>query len=173
MTIDRIGLNWPVGSPERAVVDAFAAFQHRDGLGLARIATADSLLAFAVCARHAARRASARRAEDGSTGEPGSDSAETLIQRAAMSIPRSFLDSVRCAVLGHVSEDATVAHVLFRLLYRRDENTLTSFPPEPQVATMSLENGEWRLVLDEWSLAGFPGFRCDVWENDPVQTTAS
>jgi hypothetical protein len=54
---------------------------------------------------------------------------------------------------------AGVAHVVFRVAHQFPGQGIVPFPAELQIATTQLVGGEWKLVLDEWSDVGLPGFR--------------
>jgi hypothetical protein len=58
-----------------------------------------------------------------------------------------------------VTRAADVAHVVFRVAHEFPGAGTLPFPPEMQIATTQLASGEWKLVLDEWSDVGLPGFR--------------
>lgn len=163
---------WLRDSPERTMADAFEAFRARDGGRLARLATRQSLLAFAESAVSVVRHTTD---VPSSTTEPRhltDKSAATILEQATAGIPKFATDSAECTIIGHVLETPDTAQVLFRLNFRMDDGRLISLPPEPQVATMRMEDGEWRLVLDEWAHAGMPGFRNTIWQNDPAQAGA-
>ena len=145
---------WPKQTPERVVADAFLAFRRRD------------------------------------------------VPRLVARLPKRFTDSVRCVIVGHVTESrsevarrdagglirfecrvtgtegewlsvygdpqigrevtshaAGVAHVVFRVAYELPGQDIVAFPPELQIASTQLVGNEWKLVLDEWSDVGLPGFR--------------
>jgi len=86
-------------------------------------------------------------------------------------LPEIFTDSVRCLIVGHVLESPDIALVVFRVAHEFPGKGIVPFPPEPQVATTRLVSGEWKLILDEWSDVGLPGFRgLGMWI-DPVSST--
>jgi hypothetical protein len=206
---------WREGSPERAVADAFSAFQRRDLARLAAVATPASI-------RAVAGRVGSELGADGSRPTAGakseittSDAALTL--RGVMErLPELFTDTVRCVIVGRVLEsrlvdanadgrglivldcriagteeewlpvkcdprvqreivdhDPGVAHVAFRAARDLPDRGVVPFPPELQMATVQLIDGEWKLVLDEWSDVGLPGFRgIGFWVDEHAATEA-
>lgn len=58
-----------------------------------------------------------------------------------------------------INRDPRFAQVAFRVVRDLPGHGVVPFPPEPQMATAQLIDGEWKLVLDEWSDIGLPGFR--------------
>ena len=62
--------------------------------------------------------------------------------------PEVFTDSVN-----------GVAHVGFHVTWDLPGHGVVPFPPELQIATTQFVGGEWKLLLDEWSDLGLPGFR--------------
>ena len=161
---------WALGTPERAVADGFSAFRGRDVARLAAVATSASIRALA------ARVGSELDARDpktptSSTGELTDVQAASILGRLVTRLPEIFTDSVRCLIIGHVLESPGVALVVFRAAHEFPGKGIVPFPPEPQIATTQLVSGEWKLVLDEWSDVGLPGFRNAGFWIDPVSPT--
>ena len=161
---------WTPGTPERAVADGFSAFRRRDVARLAAVATSASIRALAarvgpeLDARDTGTSAS-------STGELTDSQAASILGRVITRLPEVFTASVRCLIVGHVLESPDVALVVFRVAHEFPGKGSVPFPPEPQLATTQLISGEWKLILDEWSDVGLPGFRnLGFWIN-PVSTT--
>ncbi len=78
---------------------------------------------------------------------------------------------MRCLIVGHVLESPDVARVIFRVAYAFRGKGIVPFPLEPQLAVTQVVGGEWKLILDEWSDVGLPGFRGVGFWIDPVSTT--
>jgi len=207
---------WPKGTPERAVADAFSAFRRRDVARLAAGATPASIRALAVRVGPELDTGDARTPAS-STGDPTDSQAASLLGRVVASLPEVFTDSVRCLIVGRVLESrlvdarpdgrgligldcrvtgaddewlsirgdrqihrdianavAGVAHVVFRVAHEFPGQGIVPFPPELQVATTQLVSGEWKLVLDEWSDVGLPGFRgIGFWIDERSTTEAA
>lgn len=151
--------SWTPGTPERAAADVVAAFNARDAEALARVATPDSLRAYAA-------------RQVGGSGRPGEvrrdDSVKdeqtiSILESALHAIPREATGTIICAALGHVLEGPAVAHVVFRLLHTDEHGATTPISPAPEIATAERIGGEWRIILDEWAIAGVPGFRDAIW----------
>jgi hypothetical protein len=161
---------WSHGTPERAVADGFSAVRHRDFARLAAVATGASIrsLAARVGPELDARDS---RTPDQSTGELTDSRAASILARVVTRLPEIFTDSLRCLIVGHVLESPEVALVVFRAAHEFPGQGIVPFPPEPQIATTQLVSGEWKLVLDEWSDLGLPGFRNIGFWIDPVSTT--
>ena len=192
---------WPNGTPERAVADAFSAFRCRDVARLVAGATPASIRAVAA---RVGPDLDARdsRTPTVSTGELTDSQAASILTRLVARVPEFFTDSVRCQIVGHVLESrlvdaspdgrglicldcrvtgagdeslsvhgdrqiqaeianraAGISHVVFRVAHEFPGQGIVPFPPELQIATTQLFNGEWKLILDEWSDVGLPGFR--------------
>ncbi len=92
------------------------------------------------------------------------DAAE-LLARAIEAAPRGMTMHQLDEVLGHMREGKITAHVLYRTHWRDpSEGPEPHRGPEPyfdppDIATLSLENRQWRLELDALSETGMPGFR--------------
>jgi len=91
-----------------------------------------------------------------STDELRSLSASELLERALKTAPVGLATYRECIPVGHVREGASTAYVIFRFRWRDPDgkDNLES----PEMATMSKEEDEWRLDLDDGYL-GMPGFR--------------
>jgi len=91
---------WPEGTPERAVADAFSAFRRRDVAGLAAASTPASIRALA------ARVGPELDARDSQT--PPSSAGELtdsqVLERIVEHLPKLLTDAVRCSIVGHVIE---------------------------------------------------------------------
>ncbi len=152
-------------SPLDSFRTAIAAFEAGDGELLASLATEASLLAYAS-ARHAdaavAKRDESRAAATASSSLLSTDASpqQTASAGALLSLVFQALPpELRRARLldGLVYESVSVAHVLFRLDWKTKGEPAREFPPE--VASLVLEAGHWRLVLDADSIVGFPGYQ--------------
>lgn len=207
---------WPEGTAERAVADAFAVFRRRDVAGLVAGATPASIRALAVRVGPELD-ASDSRTNASSTGRLTDSQAASILGRVVARLPELFTDSVRCLIVGHVLESrlvdaspnargliwldcrvtgaddewlsahgdrqmhsdianhaAGVAHVVFRIAHEFPGQGVVPFPPELQIATTQLVGGEWKLVLDEWSDFGLPGFRgVGFWIDERPTTEAA
>jgi hypothetical protein len=207
---------WPKGTPERVLADAFSAFRRRDAARLAAEATAASIRALAA---RVGPELDARdsRTPPSSTGGLTDSEAATILGRLIARLPDLFTDSVRCLIVGHVLDSrlvdaspdgrglicfdcrvngaddawlsvhgdrqihrelanraAGLAHVVFRVAHEFPGRGIVPFPPELQVATTQLVGGEWKLVLDEWSDVGLPGFRgVGFWIDEGSTTEAA
>ena len=216
MHMTSIEEQWPKGTPERAVADAFSAFRRRDAARLAAEATPASIRALAA---RVGPELDARdsRTPASSTGELTDSEAVSILGRLIARLPELFTDSVRCLIVGHVLESrlvdaspdgrglicldcrvtgaggewlsvhsdrqilrqianraAGVAHVVFRVAHEFPGQGLVPFPPELQIARTQLVSGEWKLVLDEWSDVGLPGFRgVGFWIDEDSPTEAA
>lgn len=94
---------WPNGTPERAVADAFSAFRRRDIEGMAAVSTAASIRALA--ARVGPKLdASDSRTTASSTGELTDSQAVSILDNVVAPLPKFFTDAVRCTIVGHVLE---------------------------------------------------------------------
>jgi len=94
---------WPKGTPERAVADAFSAFRRRDVARLAAGATPASIRALAArLLREIDTRDSQTPAS--STDELTDSQAVSILGRFVARLPKGFTDSVRCHIVGHVLE---------------------------------------------------------------------
>jgi hypothetical protein len=70
------------------------------------------------------------------------------------------------------SRAVSAAHVVFHVAFEFPGQGIVPFPPELQLATTQLVGGEWKLVLDEWSDLGLPGFRGAVfWIDEQRQVS--
>ena len=163
---------WAHGTPERAVADGFAALRHRDVARLAAVATSASIRALAARVRPELDATDPRTPGD-ATGELTDSEAASILGRVVARLPEIFTDSVRCLIVGHVLESPDVALVVFRAAHQFPGQDIVPFPPEAQIATAQLVGGEWKLVLDEWSDVGLPGFRSIGFWIDPVSTTGA
>jgi hypothetical protein len=169
---------WAHGTPDRAVADAFSALRRRDVARLAAGATSASIRALAA---RVGPELDARdsRTPASSTGELTDSQAASTLGRLVARLPEFFTDSVRCLIVGHVLEsrlvDASpVAHVVFRVAHEFPGQGIVPFPPELQIATTELIGGEWKLILDEWSDFGLPGFRgVGFWIDEGSTTEAA
>jgi len=66
------------------------------------------------------------------------------------------------------------AHVVCRLALEFPGQSIAPLSPEPEIASTQLVNGEWKLVLDEESGLGLPGFRgLGLWIDKGSGTEAS
>jgi len=91
-----------------------------------------------------------------SMDELRSFSAPDLLERALQMAPVGLATYRECIPLGHVLEGTSTAYVIFRYRWRDpDGNDVLE---SPEMATMSLQEDEWRLDLDYGDL-GMPGFR--------------
>lgn len=63
-----------------------------------------------------------------------------------------------------------VAHVVFHAAFDFPDKGVVPFPFERQIATTRLVDGEWKLVLDEHSVLGLPGYRGMGFWMDPRVT---
>lgn len=93
---------WPNGTPERAVADAFSALRRRDTAGLAAASTAASVRALA---------ARVQRLDARDSGTPSSltdaltdSQAVSILDREISQVPKLFTDATRCHIVGHVLE---------------------------------------------------------------------
>ena len=161
---------WAPGTPERAVADAFSAFRSRDVARLAAVATSASIRALATRVGPELD-AEDSRAPASTIGELTESQAASILGRIVGRLPEIFTDSVRCLIVGHVLASSDVAHVVFRPGHEFPGDDDVPFPLEPQVATTQLVGGEWKLVLDEWSDLGLPGFRNVGFWIDPASPT--
>jgi hypothetical protein len=204
---------WPKGTPERAVADAFSAFRRRDFARLATAATPASIRALAARVGPELD-ATDFRAPAGSTPEPSDSQAASILEGIVARLPVVFTDSVRCLIVGRVLESRPigaspdgsglicvdcrvsgaedkwlsvdvdrqtqreianradgVAHVVFHVAWDLPGHGVVPFPPELQIATTQLISGEWKLLLDERSDVGLPGFRCVGFWIDESSTT--
>jgi hypothetical protein len=163
-------MQWAHGTPERAVADAFGALRRRDGARLAAVATRASIRALA--ARVVPKLDPGDfRLSTGSKGELTDRQAASVLGSAIARIPEFGTDQVRCLIVGHVVESPDIAQVVFRVAYELPGQGIAPMPPEPQIATTQLVDGEWKLVLDEWADVGMPGFRNVIWWVDETPTT--
>jgi len=161
---------WAHGTPERAVADAFAAFRYRDGARLAATATRASIRALDRRVAPAPDTGDSR-PRPGSTGELTDSEAAAMLGHALARVPEFGTDRVRCLIVGHVLDSPDVAQVVIRVAYEVPGQGIAPMPPEPQIATTQLIDGEWKLVLDEWADVGMPGFRNVIWWVDESPTT--
>jgi len=203
---------WPTGTPERAMVDAFSAFRHRDVAGLAAVSTPASIRALAA---RVGRMLDARDSQTppSSTGELTISQAVSVLDRIVAPLPKFFTDGVRWVIVGRVLESrvfepspdargfvrlecrvtgaadqwisvdgdlrahqeianrvAGLAHVVCGLDVESPDMGIVPLSPL-EIATTQLVSGEWKLILDEESELGLPGFRgLGLWI-DPVSTT--
>lgn len=160
---------WPQGTPERAVADAFSAFRGRDA---ARLATLSDAPAMSVLDDLIAR-----------LPEIFTDSVRCLVvghvleSRLVDGRPDGTgLFAFECRIAGAGDEwllvhgdqridldiaDPAVeaAYVVFRAAFELPGQGVVPLPTELQIATTRRVGGEWRLNLDEESDIGLPGFR--------------
>lgn len=149
----------PAVTPEEAVARAFRAFFARD---------AERLIAFAD---HGSLIDYASRVTASATAESGVASPEELIAAALSKFP-PVVGTMSIDTFGHVSERPEIAHVVYRLTIQTPSGPAAFFP-EPQLATVKLEAGNWRLVLDPWADAGIPGFRTVIWWDEGSEASSA
>jgi hypothetical protein len=94
---------WPKGTPERAVSDAFSAFRCRDVARLIAVATPASIRALAARVGPELE-ASDSRGPTSSTGDLTDSEAASILERIVARFPEFFADKVRCTIVGHVLE---------------------------------------------------------------------
>jgi hypothetical protein len=163
---------WADGTPERALADAFSAFRRRDVARLAEVATSASLRALAARLGRELD-ASDSRIPARPTDELTDSQSASILGRILTRLPEILTDSVRCLIVGHVLDSPDVAYVVFRPGYEFRGHDVVPFPPEPQVATTQRVSGEWKLVLDERSDLGLPGFQGVGFFINPSPTTGA
>jgi hypothetical protein len=93
---------WPNGTPERAVAEAFLAFRRRDTAGMAAASTAASVRALAARVQRLDARDSQTPAS--STEELTDSQAVSILDREVLQVPKLITDAARCHIVGHVIE---------------------------------------------------------------------